>query len=91
MFETEQYGATRGHSFELYKHQSRLNLRKHIFSHRTVDVWNSLPDDVATAPSLNILRHRLYYHWRNKTFIYDYKAPLTHAHATRRANTLSGT
>ncbi len=36
---------------------SRLNLRKHIFSQRTVDVWNSLPDDVATAPSLNIGLH----------------------------------
>ena len=61
MFEMARYGATRGHSFEIYKHLSRLNLRKHMFSQRTVDVWNSLPDDVATAPSLNIglLKHRL--------------------------------
>ena len=27
MFEMAQYGATRGHSFKRYKHQSRLNLR----------------------------------------------------------------
>ena len=51
----------------------------------TVDVLNSLPDDVATAPSLNILKHRLDYHWRNDTFLYDYKAPLTHAHASEKA------
>ena len=31
MFEMAQYGATRGHCFKLYKHQSRLNLRKHFF------------------------------------------------------------
>ena len=91
MFEMAQYGATRGHSFKLYKHQSRLNLRKHFFSQRVVDVWNSLPDDVVTAPSLNMLKRRLDYHWRNETFLYNYKAPVTHAHATGRANTLSGT
>ena len=56
-----------------------------------MDVWNSLPDDVATVASLNILIHRLDYSWRNETFLYDYKAPLTHAHATGRANTLNGT
>ena len=56
MFEMAQYGATRGHSFKLYKHQSRLNLRKHFLSQRVVDVWNSLPDDVVTAPSLNMLK-----------------------------------
>ena len=72
MFEMARYGATRGHSFELHKHQSRLNLRKHIFSQRTVDVWNSLPDDVAIAPSLNILKHRLDYHWRNEIFLLNY-------------------
>ena len=91
MFEMAQYGATRGHSFKLYKHQSHLNLRKHFFSQRVVDVWNSLPDDVVTAPSLNMLKRRLDYHWRNETFLYNYKAPVTHAHATGRANTLSGT
>ena len=85
------YGATRGHFFKLYKHQSRLNLRKHLFSLSAVDVWNSLPDDVVTASSINVLKRRLYYHWRNETFLYDYKAPVTHAHATGRANTLSGT
>ena len=72
-----QYGATRGQYFKLYKHHSRLNLRKHIFSQRTVDVWNSLPDDVATSPSLNILKHRIYYHWRNEIFLYEYKGRLT--------------
>ena len=57
-----------------------------------MDVWNSLPDDVVTAPSRNMLKRRLDYdHWRNETFLYNYKAPVTHAHATGRVNTLSGT
>ena len=32
MFEMPQYGATGGHSFKLYKHHSRLNLRKHFLA-----------------------------------------------------------
>ena len=86
MFEMAQYGATRGHSFKLYKHQTR----KHLFSQRVVDVWNSLPDDVVRAPSLKMLKRRLDYHWRNETFLYNYKAPVTYTHATGCANTLSG-
>ena len=62
-----------------------------FFNQMVVDVWNSLPDDVVTAPSLNMLKRRLDYHWWNETFLYNYKAPVTHAHATGRANTVSGT
>ena len=74
-----------------------INIRAALTSGNTflakgiVDVWNSLPDDVVTAPSLNMSTRRLDYHWRNETFLYNYKAPVTHAHATGRANTLSGT
>ena len=30
-----------------------------LFSQRVVDVWNSFPDDVVTAPSQNMLKRRL--------------------------------
>ena len=44
MFERAQYGATR----------AALTSGNTFFSQRVVDVWNSLPDDVFTAPSLNM-------------------------------------
>ena len=31
---------TRGHNFTLVKKQSRLDVRKFSFSHRTINVWN---------------------------------------------------
>ena len=56
-----------------------------------ISCHNMLAYKVVAAPSLNMLKRRLDYHWRNETFLYNYKAPVTHAHATGRANTLSGT
>ena len=94
---TLTYRRLRGDVINVYKYIHgiyRLPLadnmfEKHFFSQRVVDVWNSLPDDVVTAPSLNMLKRRLDYHWRNETFLYNYKAPVTHAHATGRANTFN--
>ena len=37
---------TRGHKFKLYKPQCSCNIRKHFFTERVVDVWNSIPPSV---------------------------------------------
>ena len=50
---------TRGHGFKLLKRQCRSHLRSNFFSMRVVNVWNSLPEDVVTAPSLNTYKGRL--------------------------------
>ena len=54
---------TRGHQYKLFKRQSRLNIRKNVFSNRVVDTWNSLLANVVQAPSLNSFKSRLYRHW----------------------------
>ena len=43
----------RGHNLKLLKKRSRLEVRKHFFSQRTVSVWNSLPKQVVNAESVN--------------------------------------
>ena len=48
-----EYTASRGHSLKLFKHRSRLKIRANRFSNRVVDAWNSLPESVVQAPSLN--------------------------------------
>ena len=43
----------RGHRFKMYKPRFRLDIRKKFFSQRVVNIWNSLPDRVIAAPSIN--------------------------------------
>ena len=54
---------TRGNSLKIFKPRSRLKVRSSVFSNRVVDVWNSLPNAVVTAPSLNAFKSRLNKHW----------------------------
>ena len=59
----------RGNSLKLAKQQVRLNVRRYFFSTRVTAYWNSLPDSVVTAPSLNSFKNRLDKFWSE--FKYD--------------------
>lgn len=49
----------RGHPLKLKKNQCSTDTRKHFFSHRVIDSWNALPEEVVTAPSLDCFKNRL--------------------------------
>lgn len=62
-------GITRGHDLKLYKRRTQsLELRRHFFTNRIVDNWNSLPEDVVKANSLNSFKNKLDVFWRNKWY-----------------------
>ena len=42
--------------------------RGHFFSYRVVNLWNSLPDKVTTAPSLNSFKNGVDKTWRDKAY-----------------------
>ena len=44
---------TRGNSFKIINHRCHYDLMKYSFCNRVTNLWNSLPDVVVTAPSLN--------------------------------------
>ena len=44
---------TRGHNFKLYKPLVQTTIRKHFFSIRVINNWNSLPYEVVNAVSLD--------------------------------------
>jgi hypothetical protein len=50
---------TRGHDFKLLGSVSHLNVRHRFFTERVIPLWNSLPDDVVSSPSLNSFKARL--------------------------------
>jgi len=51
--------STRGNQLKLYKCHCTVDFTKHYFANRVVNVWNSLPDTVVTAPSLLSFRRQL--------------------------------
>ena len=69
-------GRTRGHSKKLMKKPAKLDIRKHSFTHRIVNSWNSLPENVISAPSVNAFENRLDKIWNNQDIKYNYKAAL---------------
>ena len=70
-FERATSRNTRGHSLRLAKGHCRLNLRSNSFSQRVVSKWNSLPDSVVTAPTINSFKNRLDAHWQNLPSVYQ--------------------
>ena len=72
-FTRASYGATRGHQQKLYKHESRLQIRQHYFSHRVLNDWNNLPDSVIRAKTVNQFKNGLDLHWKSHPQMYDYK------------------
>jgi len=50
-------------SMKISVKRSRLNVRKFFFSQRVILHWNSLPEYVVTAPSMNTFKNWLDKHW----------------------------
>jgi len=55
----------RGHDMKLFIQRARLHVRKYFFSHRVVPHWNSLPQHVVNAPSVNSFKSRLDTYWHD--------------------------
>lgn len=72
LFQLSDVTVTRGNSKKLFKPRARLNVRKFFFTHRVIDSWNSLPDNVVEAESLNSFKNMLDKLWENHPLKYDY-------------------
>lgn len=66
---------TRGHQYKLQTRRCNRNIRLHNFTYRVVAPWNSLPDSVVTAPSVQAFERRLDSHWKDHPLRLDPAAP----------------
>jgi len=55
----------RGHNMKLSIPRARLHVRKYFFSHRVVLHWNSLPQHVVNASSVNSFKSQLDTYWHD--------------------------
>jgi len=61
----------------LQKFVYHYNLSKYSVCLRVVNVWNSLPNNVVQADTINIFKNRLDKHWLNQEVLFNFIADLT--------------
>jgi hypothetical protein len=59
IFTLNNSNSLRGNKFKIFKPNCRLNLKKNFFSHRTVNIWNRLPNSIACSDSINLFKNKL--------------------------------
>ena len=64
----------RGHQFKLEVKSAKTERHKATFNHRVVPWWNSLPENVVTASTVDCFKNRLDSHFKDHPMIYNYKA-----------------
>ena len=64
-FEENAGERTRGHNKKLKVKRARHKPRAMTFSRRTIQHWNSLPQDVIQAETVDSFKNRLDQHWEN--------------------------
>jgi len=77
-FTNDEDKSRRGHSLKLKKGRFYTNVRKHFFSERVVNLWNTLPDQIVNAPTINAFKNRLDRHWKKYQYSLD-SIPTTRA------------
>ena len=69
ILELDKDTSRHGHSLKLLNHHTNKTVRSHFFSERAVNNWNSLPDEVVQAPTLDTFKNRLDSHWKDNQYI----------------------
>ncbi len=71
---------------KIFTQRSRLNARKHSFTVRITNLWNSLPGNVVESGTVNTFKNRIDRHWRGQGVLYDYRAEFETIKTTDLAN-----
>ena len=62
----------RGHSKQLFIQRSKIEVRSNFFTRRVAPVWNSLTEEIVSAPSVNSFKNRLDDFWKDHPMRFDY-------------------
>ena len=80
---------TRGHSKKLAKAQVHRQIREELFKERVVTTWNSLPESVVTAPTLNSFKRRLDTHWQDHPRLFKKTIDAKHQRRGKRISRIT--
>jgi len=68
---------TRGNHYKLQNHSFYYDLRKHFFSARIVNIWNSLPNSIVDDCTVNAFKARLDKFWQHQLVKFNFTADVT--------------
>ena len=68
---------TRGNDMKLVKSRITYDIRKHFFTHRIVNLRNSLPAQVVHASSVNDFKNKLGAHWSDQEMVHNYQVEIS--------------
>ena len=60
------YYDLRGHQFNIYQSQIHSDIRKFNFANRVASLWNSLPEAVVCADTVDTFKNRLDKFWQDQ-------------------------
>ena len=60
---------TRGHQYKIRKPKSTKLVRSKTFSQRVINDWNSLPQEVVDARTINEFKAKIDNHWKDEQYI----------------------
>ena len=63
--------SNRTNSLKIFPLHANNSVRKNSFIIRSAPIWNSLPETVVNAPTINTFKNRLDNHWTNRDLLYD--------------------
>ena len=59
---------TRSHSYKISKSRANTTHFQYFFTNRVINLWNSLPDEIVTADSVNSFKNGIDFHLREYMF-----------------------
>ena len=62
---------SRGNSFKIIKPRALTSFKQYSFTHRCVNNWNALPEEVVQSITINIFKNKLEKCWQHKEWKYE--------------------
>ena len=72
-----QESVTRGNNCKLVNSFSRHDERKYSFTHKIVNIWNSLQEHVVNSSSVNRFKNNLDKFWVSQEVYHNFKCDIT--------------
>ena len=66
----------RNHRLSIYQSPIQFDTRKFSFTNRIISAWNSLPDSVVSANTVNTFKNRIDRFWKNQEVQFNWIADI---------------